>query len=137
MAVNVVRAQSDSANLAKIIKESGVDPTKVQSRASYSVIIWDPLGPPIQVINKFVFNLGINRWNFSVKYDLVSNYTNDSTGTFQTGSGDIKFGALNAFFVKGKHALAGAAELVIPTGRPGKRECLSDTEYPYCKDIQC
>jgi len=28
-------AQSDSASMAKMVKESGIDPTKVQSRGSY------------------------------------------------------------------------------------------------------
>lgn len=35
------------------------------------------------------------------------------------GFGDIKFSALNAFYVKGKTALAGALEFNMPTGKPG------------------
>ena len=112
-------AQTDSASMAKMVKESGIDPTKVQSRASYSFLISDPSGSPIRIINRLTFNLGINRWNFTGKYELTSNYTNSSEGVFSTGSGDFKFNALNAFFVKGKHALAGSAELTFPIGKPG------------------
>lgn len=112
-------AQSDSASMAKMVKESGIDPTKVQSRASYSFLISDPAGSPIRIFNRVVFNLGINRWSFTAKYELTSIYTNSAEGTFSTGSGDLKFNALNAFFVKGKHALALSAEVTFPTGRPG------------------
>jgi hypothetical protein len=112
-------AQSDSASMAKMVKESGVDPTKVQSRASYSFLVSDPSGSPISILNKLSFNLGINRWSFSGKYELVSRYTNNADGVFSTGSGDLKFSVLNAFFVKGKHALAASAELTFPLGKPG------------------
>ncbi len=112
-------AQSDSASMAKMVKESGIDPTKVQSRGSYSFIISDPSGSSISIFNKLSFNLGINRWSFNGKYELTSRYTNNAEGAFSTGSGDLKFSALNAFFVKGKHALAASAELTFPLGKPG------------------
>jgi hypothetical protein len=112
-------AQSDSAAMAKMVKESGLDPTKVQSRASYSFIISDPPGSPITILNRMVFNLGIDRWSFNAKYELTSRYTNNAEGVFSTGSGDLKFNVLNAFFVKGKHAMAASAELTFPLGKPG------------------
>jgi hypothetical protein len=112
-------AQSDSASMAKMVKESGIDPTKVQSRASYSFLVSDPSGFPISILNRMTFNLGINRWSFTGKYELTSRYTNNAEGVFSTGSGDLKFSALNAFFVKGKHAMAASAELTFPIGKPG------------------
>jgi hypothetical protein len=112
-------AQSDSASMAQMVKESGIDPTRVQSRASYSFIISDPPGSPITILNRMVFNLGINRWSFNAKYELTSRYTNSAEGVFSTGSGDLKFSVLNAFFVKGKHAMAASAELTFPLGKPG------------------
>jgi hypothetical protein len=114
-----VMAQSDSASMAKMVKESGLDPTKVQSRASYSFLVSDPSGSPISIVNRATFNLGINRWSFTGKYELTSRYTNNAEGVFSTGSGDLKFSVLNAFFVKGKHALAASAELTFPLGKPG------------------
>ena len=115
----IVFSQTDSATMAKLVKESGIDPTKVQSRASYSFQISDPSGSPIRIINRLVFNLGINRWSFTGKYELISKYTNNAEGVFSTGSGDLRFNVLNAFFVKGKHALAASAELTFPIGKPG------------------
>jgi len=112
-------AQSDSAAMAKMVKESGIDPTKVQSRASYSFLVSDPSGPPIRIFNRVTFNLGVNRWSFTGKYELTSIYRNDAEGAFSTGFGDLKINVLNAFFVKGKHALAGAAEVTFPIGKPG------------------
>jgi hypothetical protein len=112
-------AQSDSAAMDKMVRESGIDPTRVQSRASYSFLVSDPSGSALRVLNRVVFNLGVNRWSFTGKYEMVSVYKDDTAGVFSTGSGDLKVNVLNAFFVKGKHALAGSAEVTLPLGKPG------------------
>ena len=106
-------------NLEKLRSESGVDPTRVQSKAGYSFLIMDPRVDPGQITNRLSINLGVNRWSFSGKYDIVSKLSGEPGNGFSSGVGDIKFSALNAFFVKGKNALAASAELAMPTGKPG------------------
>jgi len=106
-------------NLEKLRSESGVDPTRVQSKAGYSFLIMDPRVDPGQITNRLSINLGVNRWSFSGKYDIVSKLSSEPGNGFSSGVGDIKFSALNAFFVKGKNALAASAELAMPTGKPG------------------
>jgi hypothetical protein len=112
-------AQSDSAAMAKMVKESGIDPTKVQSRASYSFLISDPPGSNIGIINRVTFNLGVNRWSFTGKYEINTLHKNNTESVFSTGSGDLRVNVLNAFFVKGKNALAGSAEITLPIGKQG------------------
>lgn len=113
------QTDQDSASLEKIRRESGVDPTRIQSRASYSFLIYDQAGSAGQINNRMTLNIGIGRWSFSAKYDLVTRINNEPGSGFQTGSGDFRFSALNAFLVKGDHALAGSMELSIPTGKQG------------------
>ena len=58
--------ESDSANLEKLRRESGVDPTRVQSRGGYSILMYDQEGSAGQINNRLALNLGVNRWNFSM-----------------------------------------------------------------------
>jgi hypothetical protein len=111
--------ESDSVKLEKLRKESGVDPTRVQSRVGYSILVYDQDESAGQINNRISLNLGVNRWNFSMKYDVITRTTGEPGSGFTSGMGDIRFSMLNAFFVKGKHALAGAAEFSMPTGKPG------------------
>jgi hypothetical protein len=113
------QSEADSVKLEQLRRESGVDPTRVQSRAGYSVLIYDQEGAAGQINNRMSLNLGINRWNFSMKLEAISRSTGLRGSGFTSGIGDIKFSMLNAFYVKGQHALAGGAELSIPTGKPG------------------
>ena len=111
--------ESDSAKLELLRKESGVDPTRVQSRVGYSILVYDQDMSSGQVNNRISLNLGVNNWNFNLKYDVISRTTGEEESGFNTGSGDVRFSMLNAFFVKGKHALAGSAEFSVPTGKVG------------------
>lgn len=113
------QAKEDSLKLEQIRKESGVDPTRVQSRAGYSLLIYNQENAAGQINNRISLNVGVNRWNLSVKYEAITRTTGEPGSGFTSGMGDIKFSLLNAFFVKGKHALAGGAEFSIPTGKPG------------------
>lgn len=114
--------QPDSTEIKKLSKlrtESGVDPTRVQSKASYSMLIYDPVVNPGRIENKFTMNIGISRWSFTAKYNIVTKLSPAEGNGFSSGSGDFRFTVLNAFFVKGKHALAASAEFSVPTGAPG------------------
>ena len=114
--------QPDSTKIKELNKlrtESGVDPTRVQSKVSYSMMIFDPVNNPGNIQNKFTLNIGINRWSFSAKYNIVTKLSPTAGRGFSTGGGDFRFSVLNAFFVKGKHALAASAEFSVPTGAPG------------------
>jgi hypothetical protein len=72
-----------------------------------------------QINNRLSLNLGVNRWNFSMKYESVTLTTGEPGTGFRSGMGDIKFSLLNAFYVNENHALAGSAEFSISTGKPG------------------
>jgi hypothetical protein len=113
------QTESDSVKLETLRRESGVDPTRVQSRAGYTFLIYDQEGAAGQVNNRLSMNIGVNRWAFSAKYDVISLTTGEAGSGFKSGVGDIRFSFLNAFYVKGKHALAGSAEFSMPTGKPG------------------
>ena len=113
------QTKDDSLRLEQIRRESGVDPTRVQSRAGYSLLIYDQEDAAGQIHNRISLNVGVNRWNLSMKYEAITRTTGEPGSGFSSGMGDIKFSLLNAFFVKGKHALAGGAEFSIPTGKPG------------------
>jgi hypothetical protein len=111
--------KSDSVDLEKLRKESGIDPTRVQSRAGYSLLMFDQQGSAGQINNRLSLNLGVNTWNFAMKYDVISLTTGEPGTGFTSGMGDIRFSVLNAFYVAGKHALAASAEFSMPTGKPG------------------
>jgi len=114
-----VADSTEIKNLEKLRSESGVDPTRVQSKAGYSFLILDPRVNQGQITNRLSVNLGVNRWSFSSKYEIVSKLSGEAGSGFTSGVGDIKFSALNAFYVKGKNALAASAEFAMPTGKPG------------------
>ena len=113
------QTKEDSLKLEQIRRESGVDPTRVQSRVGYSLLIYDQEDAAGQINNRISLNVGVNRWNLSMKYEAITRTTGEPGSGFSSGMGDIKFSLLNAFFVKGKHALAGSAEFSIPTGKLG------------------
>ncbi len=117
----LTRAQdkTDSLKLEKMRAESGVDPTRVMSRAGYTLLIYDKSGPAGQINNRLSMNVGVNRWSFSAKYDAVMITPVNPGEGFESGFGDMKFSVLNAFYVKGKNALAGSVEFSLPTGKPG------------------
>lgn len=119
--LNMINAQdnTDSLKLEKIRAESGVDPTRVMSRAGYTLIVYDQSGPAGQVVNRLSVNLGVNRWSFSGKYEAVMVAPSNPGDGFRAGFGDMKFSVLNAFYVKGNSALAGSVEFSLPTGKPG------------------
>jgi hypothetical protein len=112
-------AQKDSINIEKLRTESGIDPTRVQSRAGYSILVYDREGSAGQINNRLSLNLGVNRWNFSMKYDVISRSTGEPGSGFKSGMGDIRFSILNAFYAEGNHAVAGSVEFSMPTGKPG------------------
>lgn len=111
--------KSDSVDLEKLRRESGIDPTRIQSRIGYSMLIYDQADAAGQINNRASLNMGVNRWNIGIKYEIVTRTTGDPGTGFTTGLGDIRFSLLNAFWIKGKHALAGGAEFSMPTGKPG------------------
>jgi hypothetical protein len=113
------QTETDSLTLERLRKESGVDPTRVQSRAGYSFMVYDREGAAGQINNRVSLSLGVNRWNFSMKTDVISVSSGKPGTGFSSGMGDIRFSVLNAFFVGGKHALAGSAEFSMPTGGQG------------------
>ena len=113
------QTESDSVKLEKLRRESGVDPTRVQSRVGYTFLIYDQKGSAGQVNNQLSTNIGVGRWAFSAKYAVISRVTGEAGTGFTSGMGDIRFSTLNAFYVKGKNALAGSAELSMPTGKAG------------------
>lgn len=112
-------SENDSLSLEKIRAQSGIDPTRVMTRVGYSVVVTDPKGPLGMVGNRFSTTIGVGRWSFSSKFEIASKVGDQPGSGFETGLNDFKFSILNAFLVKGKHAMAGAVEFTLPTGKPG------------------
>lgn len=111
--------QIDSANVEKLRAESGIDPTRVMTRLGYSLIINNMQHNAGRIANRLSATIGVGRWSFTGRYEFVTQ-TSGVPGTgFESGSNDLRFSILNAFYVKGKHALAASAEFFIPTGKPG------------------
>lgn len=109
----------DESDLDKIRTESGIDPTRVMSRIGYTFLIQNPDGEAGQITNRISLNLGVNRWSFSAKYEAISKTTGIPGSGFESSFGDVKFNILNAFYVEGPHALAGAVEFSVPFGKSG------------------
>ncbi|MDY2586825.1 hypothetical protein [Winogradskyella aquimaris] len=110
--------EQDSTSLETLRTQSGVDPTRVVTKIAYSVWYYDQANDRMQINNRINYTAGVNRWSFSLKPELITNnYTVE--GNFTTKVGDLRFTILNAFYVKGKHALAGAAEFTLPIGAEG------------------
>jgi hypothetical protein len=113
------QTETDSAKVEKLRSESGVDPTRVMTRVSYSIVATDPQGPKAIVGNRIAMTLGVGRWSMSGKFELASKVGEEPGTGFETGLNDFKFSILHAFLVKGNHAMAGAVEFSLPTGMQG------------------
>lgn len=111
-------AQQDTADLEKLRTESGVDPTRVATRVGFSMAVYDQQGSAGQINTKPALTIGVGHWSFAVKTDVVTRTYANGDG-FRSGMGDIRFSLLNAFFISGKHAVAGSVEFSIPTGGAG------------------
>ncbi len=114
---NIVMAQSDTISVDKLRTESGVDPTRVNSRVGYSVLYYDKAFNASSISNKINIILGVNRWSFSLKPEIISIHNGQSGTGFHSGFSDLKFSILNAFYLNGKHSLAGSVEFTIPLGK--------------------
>ena len=114
---NFVVAQSDTISVDKLRTESGVDPTRVNSRVGYSVLYFDKADNASSISNKFNIVLGVKRWSFSFKPEILSIHNGQSGTGFETAFSDLKFSILNAFYIKGKHSVAGSVEFTIPFGK--------------------
>ncbi len=112
-------SQADSTNIDQLRTESGVDPTRVISKAVYSVWYFDRGENRSQINNRFNFTVGINRWSFALKPEIVTINNGVPGEGFQTNNGDMRFSILNAFYIQGKHSLAGAAEFTLPMAKQG------------------
>lgn len=114
-----IAAQTDSISVEKLRTESGVDPTRINSRVGYSIQCFDQADNRSKIVNKGSLILGVNRWSFALKPEFVTIHDGISGSGFSTGIGDFRFSILNAFYVKEKVAMAGAVELSMPTGKFG------------------
>jgi hypothetical protein len=113
---SAIIAQTDSASLEKLRRESGIDPTRVQTRAGFSIIVQDKPSTEGTISNRLNLNMGVGQWALQVKSEVVTNSPETPGKGFKSGMGDIRFNVLNAFFQKGKHAMALNAEFSVPSG---------------------
>lgn len=111
--------QADSLAIEKLRTESGVDPTRVNSRVGYSGLYSDKADNASSVSNKFSLVMGVNRWSFSIKPEILSIHSGLTGSGFETSFSDVKFSILNAFYVKGKNSLAASVEFNLPFGKQG------------------
>jgi hypothetical protein len=107
------------AQVDRVRNESGVDPTRVQSRASFSVLMFDAEGDRGQASMRGALTLGVDRWSLALKGDVVAFHDGQPGTGFRSGAGDVRFTTLNVLHVKGRHAAAVAGELSVPTGGTG------------------
>jgi hypothetical protein len=121
LAVIISRAQtpSDSSKIEQLRAESGVDPTRVMTRLGYTILINDQKGNAGRIGNRFSATIGVGRWSFTARYEVIAKTTGVPGTGFESGANDLRFSILNAFYVSGRHALAGSAEFFLPTGKPG------------------
>lgn len=114
-----VFSQNDSISLDKLRTESGVDPTRVNSRVGYTILYFDQSDNRSKITNRASLSLGVNQWSFSIKTEVTSIHNGIAGSGFTSGFGDTKFSILNAFYVKDKNALAGAVEFGLPFAKEG------------------
>ncbi|MBL8002407.1 MAG: hypothetical protein JNL05_10635 [Flavobacteriales bacterium] len=119
----LARAQSDTTGQAAKLEEqraqSGVDPTRVMSRVSYSPYVLDPSGDAVSFNNRFRYVLGLGSWSMGLRQEFSSVHSGEPGTGFTTGRGDLRLSVLNAFHVKGRTAFAASADLDMPTGSAG------------------
>lgn len=108
-------AQTDSLAIEKMRAESGVDPTRVTSKVGFIAAYYDKPDNSSYIVNKFNVTLGVDRWSIALKPEIKS-VLNGGSG-FKTGISDMKFLILNAFYINGKHSMAGSVEFNIPFGK--------------------
>lgn len=114
---NFVVAQTDTISANKLRTESGVDPTRVKSRVGFSVQYFDKSDNKSSVINKLNLTIGVNKWSFSLKTQIIAKHDGVQGTGFNTGFADLNFSILNAFYAKGKNSIAGAVEFNLPFGK--------------------
>jgi hypothetical protein len=108
--------QTDTISIDKLRTESGVDPTRVNSRIGYSVLYYDKSENSASVSNRLNLTIGVNRWSFSIKPEIIALHNGVAGSGFNSGFSDLKFSILNAFYIKGKNSLAGSVEFNLPFG---------------------
>jgi hypothetical protein len=109
--------QNDTISVDKLRTESGVDPTRVNSRIGYSVLYYDKSENSASVNNRINLTIGVNRWSFSIKPEIIALHNGVAGSGFNSGFSDLKFSILNAFYIKGKNSLAGSVEFNLPFGK--------------------
>lgn len=114
-----VLGQTDSSKIDELRTQSGVDPTRVNTKMAYSIWYFDKSANRSLINNRINFTAGINKWSLGLKYEIATVNNGIPGEGFNTKSGDLRFSALNAFYVKGKNALAGGLEFTIPTASQG------------------
>jgi len=108
--------QTDTISIDKLRTESGVDPTRVNSRIGYSILYFDKSENAASINNRINLTIGVNRWSFSIKPEIASIHNGLQGTGFKTGFSDLKFSILNAFYIKGKSSIAGSVEFNLPFG---------------------
>lgn len=106
-------------DIETIRTQSGVDPTRVNTKVAYSIWYYDKSANRSLINNIINFTEGINNWSLGLKYETATVNNGIPGEGFSTKSGDLRFSVLNAFCVKGKNALAGGMEFTIPTAPQG------------------
>ncbi len=119
LAITCASAQTDSSSIEKLRTESGVDPTRINSRIGFSALYYDKANNAASVNSKFSAVIGVDRWSFSLKPEIISQHDGTSGTGFSTAFSDLKFSILNAFYVEGRHAFAGSVEFSLPFGERG------------------
>jgi hypothetical protein len=121
--VAAAAAQTDTTGQAAKLEQqraqSGVDPTRVMSRAAFSPYMTDPTGDAVGFTTRLRYTMGMGRWSLGVRQEFISDHSGVEGSGFQTGRGDMRLSVLNAFLVRERVALAASVDLDLPTGGKG------------------
>lgn len=110
-----LKAQVDSIPVKDLRVQSGVDPTRIISRFSYTVRYFDRSNNRSLMQNRAAYSLGINEWSIGLRPELITRNTGDE---FQTAGGDLRLLIFRRLLETEKHSLGLSADLTLPTGRP-------------------
>lgn len=121
--VTSITAQTDTTGQAAKLEQqraqSGVDPTRVMSRAAFSPYMTDPTGDAVSFTTRLRYTMGMGRWSIGVRQEFISSHSGVEGSGFQTGRSDMRLSVLNAFLVRKRVAFAASVDLDLPTGSEG------------------
>ncbi|MEO0505595.1 MAG: transporter [Bacteroidota bacterium] len=115
----ITLSQKDSLDLEKIRVQSGVDPTRINTKLAYSIWYYDRSDNRSLINNRIKFTAGIQKWGLSLKYEVATLNSGIAGEGFKTRGADLELNITNTLYLKKKHAVAVGLGINLPTGALG------------------